>query len=260
MLFVFCFIFPSGCAQKPFGPPIEGVDYSQLNEQYQNYRESFESCGTGYDGEVIVSWSYTLDGFSFSGYFKTLLPVSLQFTALTPLKQPLFSLSSDGSWFQTLDISKRIFRKGSLRSFAVRHEIPENFVSGEWGTWLTGRPLSAAPFVISIAKDNANRGIWFSVADNRDATQPQEHVLVELGEQKILERAIIDKQGKISATIHYADWQRIQDCLQPMTILISGLTFGAEATLHFSDVQEAVLNGDSFNLPIPPGYSRQFLP
>ena len=45
-----------------------------------------------------------------------------------------------------------------------------------------------------------------------------------------------------------------------MTIRISGLSFGAEATLHFSDVQEAVLTEDKFNLPIPQGYRRQFLP
>ena len=184
----------------------------------------------------------------------------MQFTALSPLNQPLFALSSNGSWFQSLDVSKKTFRKGSLRAFAIRHEIPHTFVSGEWGAWLTGRPLSTAPFVIGIADDTENRGIWFSVAGNSEAIYPIEHTLVDLEEQNIVERAVVDDQGKIAAAISYGNWHALDHCAQPMRIRISGLSFGAEAELRFSDVQESVLSDDTFNLPIPAGYMRQFLP
>ncbi len=259
-LLLFTLILPAGCAQKTFGPPIVGDDYSLLKQQYRSYQKSFESCGTGLDGEVSVSWSHALDKISFSGYFKTLLPASVQFTALSPLNQPLFALSSNGDWFQSLDISKKIFRKGSLRAFAIRHEIPHTFVSGEWGAWLTGRPLSTAPFVIGIADDTENRGIWFSVAGNSEAIYPQEHTLVNLDERKVIERAVVDNQGKIAAAISYENWHAVEHCAQPMRIRISGLSFGAEAELRFSDVQESVLGDDTFDLPIPSGYMRQFLP
>ena len=259
-LLLFCFILPAGCAQKTFGPPIEGDDYTRLKQRYRSYLKSYEACGKGFDGEVSVFWSHALDKISFSGYFKTLLPVSVQFTALSPLDQPIFALSSNGSWFQSLDISKKIFRKGSLRALAIRHEIPETFVTGEWGTWLTGRPLSTAPVVIGIADDNDNRGIWFTVAENPEATNPQEHTLVDLGQRKVIERAIVDDQGKIAAAISYADWGTEKSCPQPMSIRISGLSFGAEAELRFSDVQESDLGDHMFDLPIPAGYLRQFLP
>ncbi len=253
-------VLPAGCAQKTFGPPIEGDDYSRLKQRYRSYQKSFESCGRGFDGEVSVSWSHALDKIAFSGYFKTLLPVSVQFTALGPLNQPIFALSSNGSWFQSLDISKRIFRRGSLRALAIRHEIPETFVSGEWGTWLTGRPLSTAPVVIGIAADMDKRGIWFSVAAKPEARYPQEHALVDLEQRKVIERAIVDDQGKIAAAISYEDWYPENTCPQPMSIRISGLSFGAEAEMRFSDVQESVLGDDTFDLPIPAGYLRQFLP
>ena len=232
----------------------------RLEQRYRNYLESYESCGKGFDGEVSVSWRHALDKISFSGYFKTLLPVSVQFTALSPLDQPIFALSSNGSWFQSLDITKKIFRKGSLRALAIRHDVPETFVSGEWGTWLTGRPLSTAAVVIGIAADNNARGIWFSVAGESEAKYPQEHTLVDLEQRRVVERAIVDDRGKIAAAISYGEWHTKNNCPQPMSIRISGLSFGAEAELRFSDVQEAVLGDDSFDLPIPAGYLRQFLP
>ncbi|MEE4165711.1 MAG: hypothetical protein V2I35_06905 [Desulfocapsaceae bacterium] len=259
-LLLVCFIFSAGCAAKPYGPSIEGDDYSRLEQQYRSYLEDLEFCAGAFDGETVVSWKHALDHISFSGYFKTLLPASVQFTALTPLKQPLFALSSNGEWFQSVDISKKLFRKGSLRSFAIRHEIPLAFLSGEWGAWLAGRPSTGATTITSIAQDTDNRGVWFSVTPDSGAGQPQERTLVDLVEQKMIERAVLDKQGKTAALIRYRDWQIIGRCPQPMEIQMSGLSFGAEATLRFSDVQETPLSKNGFNLPIPPGFKRQFLP
>jgi hypothetical protein len=258
-LLLFCFIISSGCARIPYGPPLEGDDYSRLEQHYRGYLEGLEPCARAFDGETIVSWQHALEHISFSGYFKTLLPASVQFTALTPLKQPLFALASNGVWFQSIDISKKLFRKGSLRSFAIRHDIPLSLLSGEWGTWLAGRP-SAGATVITIAEDTDDRGVWFSVAPDSDTGHPQERTLVDLAEKKMIERAVLDKQGKTAAVISYQNWQMIGQCLQPMQIQMSGLSFGAEATLRFSDVQETVLSKDGFNLPIPPGFKRQFLP
>ena len=55
-------------------------------------------------------------------------------------------------------------------------------------------------------------------------------------------------------------WQSVGGCLQPMKIYISDLPMGAEAVLELSDMQAANFKKDNFNLYIPPGYRRQFLP
>ena len=176
------------------------------------------------------------------------------------MNQPLYALSSNGKWFQSVDVTKRIFKKGSLRSFAIRHEIPITLLAGEWGAWLAGRPLSTAPYVITIHADSDKRGIWFAVADGPDKTIPKEFTLVNFDDQRIIERAISDSRGKTEAVIRYEEWQPLGECLQPMKILLSGLSFGAEATMNFSDIQQVNLRETDFNLPIPPGYKRQFLP
>lgn len=260
LLLLLAVVALSACARRPFGLAFEGDEYFRLEQRFTSYQSSFSPCPASFDGEVIVEWSHSLNRTSFSGYFKTLLPNSLQFTALSPLNQPLYALSSNGNWFQSVDVTKRIFRKGSLRSFAIRHEIPITLLAGEWGAWLAGRPLSTAPYVINIHADSDNRGIWFAVADGPDKTIPKEFTLVNLDDQRIIERAIADSQGKTEAVIRYEEWQTIGACLQPMKLSLSGLSFGAEATMKFGDIQQANLREADFNLPIPPGYKRQFLP
>lgn len=250
----------SACARKPFGTPIEGEDYSKLEERFIAHQKRSVSCVKSFDGQAIVQWEHSLDRASLSGYLKVLLPSSLQFSALTPLNQPFFALSSNGSWFQTIDTTKKIFKKGSLRSFAIKHDLPLSLIEGEWGTWLAGSLLPAAPHVTNIWGDSDNRGFWFSVADNPENSYPQEYTLINFDQQKILERAVLNEQGNIEAVIKYQEWQPVEQCLQPMKIAVSGLSFGAEATVTLKDVKQANLSNTDFNLPIPPGYLRQFLP
>lgn len=251
----------AGCAHKPFGLPVEGDEYVRKLQDYHDYRNHSNSCMTSLDGDLTVSLDHSLQKMSFSGYFRTLLPQSLLFTALTPLNQPLFAISSNGKWFQYVNATKKLYQSGTLGSFSIRHDIPMNILTGEWGTWLTGRPLLMAPQILSIYDDTENRGTWFSVARSAESLQPLEHVLVNLQEKKIMERILIDRKGGQGAIIKYEAWQEIEACLQPTYLSISGLSSGVAATLRLSDIQERSLLGeDDFNLPIPRGYKRQFLP
>lgn len=258
---ILLFALIAGCAHKPFGLPVEGDEYGRKLQDYHNYRNRSNSCLTSLDGDLTVSLDHSLQKLSFSGYFRTLLPASLAFTALTPLNQPLFAVSSNGKWFQYVNATKRLYQSGSLRSFSVRHKIPINVLAGEWGTWFTGRPLSLASQVLSIHDDTENRGTWFSIARSADDPWPLEHVLVNFHEQKIMARILNDRKGGQDATIIYEAWQEMGACLQPTSLSISGLSFGGTATLRLSDIQErSPLNDNDFNLPIPRGYKRQFLP
>jgi len=227
---------------------------------YTAYRNSFSSCTTGLDGDVLMHWRPAVNRTSFTGYVKILLPTYLQVSALTPLNQPLFALSSDGKWFQTIDIAKKTFRKGSLRSFSARHDIPKTLLAGEWGAWLTGRPLVSAPYVTGIIEDLENRGVWISISDRLDKESPIEHTLVNFSSQRIAERVVVNARGDTDAVISYGDWQTVGGCPQPMKIIISELPFGTGAVIELSDIQPANLKKDDFNLYIPPGYRRQFLP
>ena len=169
-------------------------------------------------------------------------------------------MARDGQSFQSINTAKKTFLEGSLSSFAIRHDIPPIFLAGQWGSWITGRPLSSATHILEIRDDVEARGIWFGVSDTAETTQPQEYVLLDISREKLIKRIIMDPKGNRLATISYGNWQNIDGCNQPLNITISGLTFGAEAHLELSDVRRAHLQPEDFNITVPPTYSQQFMP
>ena len=131
---------------------------------------------------------------------------------------------------------------------------------GHWFAWLTGRPLTEETTIRAVREDPGGRGSWLEIAGSAETDSPLEHVLLELSGNRIIERIIVAEDGSSLATISYGSWETISGCEQPMAIGVSGLSFGATADFLFSDLREAEFEPRDFNLPFPPGYSRQFLP
>jgi len=238
---------------------VDEENFNAYKQEFSQYLAHQERCSSGFDGSAIVTWSHSLKSVAFSGFFQAEIPSLLRFTALNPLNQPLFAVASNGEWFQSVDVSRKLYSTGSLRSYGLRHNLPPAFLQGEWSGWLSGRVPISAPYVQSIHRDQGDRGIWFSVAKKADAEYPVEHLLLDLTEQKMRERILLDGQEK-TATITYDNWLSIGSCQQPSSISITGLSFGATAQINLSEIRPAELTKDSFVLPVPTGYRRQLLP
>lgn len=249
----------TGCARKPFGPALEGDQRRAGEARYSRYLEADSSCSPGFDGEIVVRWQSTFDSFAFSGYFQALSAAYFRFSATTPLGQTLFAMSSNGSSFQAVDPGRRHYLAGSLRSWGIRHQISNAFITGPWTSWLAGRPPPEATKLVSVHVDDQARGTWYGVS-SQTGTTVLEYLLVEPEQGRLLKRIILDRAGKMQAELAYGQWEEVGACRQPMEISISGLSFGTEAVLGLTDVQPAELTPADFSISPPPNYQRTLLP
>lgn len=253
-------LFLSGCAGLPYESIVEGDLRADLATGYTRFSEDREECSSSFDGEIVLAWEHSLNNITVSGFFQTMLPTTLRVSILNPFGQLQYAAASDGKQFQSVDTTRRIHTTGSLRSFALLHDIPETLLSGAWGCWLSGRPLPATPYIIEIYHDREDRGTWFAVSGTEHSDIPREYILLDSTNMEILERIILDDKGNKVASILYGDWQQTAGCRQPHDISVTGLPLGAEIQLQLSDIKKASLTVNDFNIPVPPTYLRQRLP
>jgi len=122
--------------------------------------------------------------------------------------------------------------------------------------------VSVDPSTITeIRQDRENRGTWVTIQRKTGGNIQKIHLLLELGEGKLLSRIIEDNTEKIFARITYEDWLSIGACKQPQLIKVTGLQYKTELTITLSDVLIAdYLSKEDFELTAPAGYIKQFLP
>ncbi len=253
------FLFLTNCARVPWTSLIEGDQKSAIEQTYLNSVEKTKRCSSSWDGEVTVSWDSAVQTYSFSAYCQVLEPSYIKLIVSNPLGQPLKLISTNGTDYQAIDAHKRSSVGGSLRAWAIRNEIPLTLTKMPWLDWLQGRANPDNNQILEIREDAQNRGVWLGVAET-DMARIQEHVLFDIDTSLIFQRLIVDEQNKPLATITYGEWQQFDGCRYPAQISFTGLPYGSSAELIFSDVKSVTLTRDSFNLKIPPGFTRKLLP
>ncbi len=254
-------LLAAGCARVPWTEPVTDERHQQLLAHLDQQRRQAARCGTAYDGDLNLSWRTSVDTVALAGYFQIQRPSSLRFNVTNPLGQPLVAVAVTTGDFQVLHVPRQTFYAGSLRSYALRHDIPPAVLSGPLFDWLTGRPIGGGVRVADIRDDKNARGIWYAIVwDGKKKTVPIEHLLLDPTSGLVVERVVVDEHDERHARISYGDWQQVGDCRLPLVVTVTGISFWAEAELRFSEVQPAGLSPSDFRLPMPPGYLRQFMP
>lgn len=264
-LLLFCLlpalVLTGGCARKPWKADI-GEDHSQAVEQvFRSMQKRDASCLPCLDGDAVVTLENRLETKAFSGYIQCMLPDSCKFIAANPLGQPLLAVASDGVRFETLNTTARTYMAGSLKSYALLHDIPPAFFSGSWGEWLTGRIDQGLQDSLSFRSDGESRGVWVSFTKKTGGVETTTHLLIDPQQSLLLSRILEDAKGRILAEISYADWQDIGGCRQPGRITMSQLAFGGLVSLKLTGIgADDLCRERDFVLPVPSGYARKFLP
>lgn len=261
LLSLLLLLLAGGCARAPWMEPVDDERHRHLLARYDEHRHGAAQCGTAYDGDLNLSWRTSVDSVALAGYYQIQRPSSLRFNVTNPLGQPLVAVAVAAGGFQVLHVPRQTFYSGSLRSYALRHDIAPAVLSGPLFDWLTGRPIGGGVRVADIREDKSARGVWYAVVrDHKKGTVPIEHLLLDPASGLVVERIVVDEQDEQHARVSYDDWQQVGACRLPMVVTVTGISFWAEAELRFSEVQPARLSPSDFTLPVPSGYLRQFMP
>lgn len=260
LLFLLLFILTlSSCAKTPWTSLLEGEQKSGVETSYMNFTASQHVCRPSWDAEVEIRWTSSVRNFSFSGYCRMLEPAFLKFIVSNPLGQPLRVTATNGTNYRDIDTLERSIVTGGLRSWAVRHDLPLNLVKGNWLDWISGRSSATVGQIAEMRLDSQNRGAWLSMA-GADSEEIEEHILFDWENNKLIERILLDERNRPFATLAYIEWQEIDQCLYPVALSIDGLPLGGQVDLSFTDIRQSEFEPADFNVDIPRGFLRTWLP
>jgi hypothetical protein len=249
----------NGCAKSPWTSVLEGEQRTGLVAAFADFIDSQNQCTPSWDAQVTIAWTSAVRNYSFDAYCRMLEPSYLRVIVSNPLGQPLKIIGINSTTYQAIDTVQRSTVTGSLRSWAVRHDLPLNLVHGSWLDWLGGRSSAAAEQIGEIRLDSEHRGAWFNI-HVADTETLEEYILFNRENGKIVERILIDEHGQVFATLEYLEWQEVDGCLYPVTLVIGELPLGGRAELRFSDIRQSSFEPADFNIYSPRGFSRTWLP
>lgn len=249
----------SGCARTPWTSVLEGEQKGAVETAFFEYRSSQQVCSPSWDTEVDISWTSTVQNFSFSAYSRMLEPFFLKLIFTNPLGQPLRIIGANATTYHAVDTVERSIVSGSLRSWAIRYGLPLNMVQGARLDWIGGRISATAGQLGDIRLDTQKRGAWLSI-HQADGETVKEHILFDWEGGNLIARLLLDDKERPFATINYSEWQEIDRCLYPHALSIEGLPLGGQVGLRFSDIRQNEFVPADFNVEFPAGYSRTLLP
>lgn len=254
------FVALAGCAGKPWTAQLEGDRYNEASRLMDTLAENNRDCGKTLEGDLGLVYASALEKKALNGFFEFSQPSAYKFVVTNPFGQPLFAAAGNHLSFQAINVPERLYMAGSMRSFALRHKLPAEILSGSWGEWIMGRNTHASSDITAIYEDREARGLWITYRHGADEPAGQSHLLVDPAEVKILARILEDKDGDTVAEITYGDWQEQGGaCRQPQEVNITGLKYGAEIRLKLAKVRITEEN-KNYQLPVPRGYTRQLMP
>lgn len=249
----------SSCAKTPWTSLLEGEQKSGVETSYINFTASQDVCRSSWDAEVEIRWTSSVRNFSFSAYCRMLEPAYLKFIVSNPLGQPLRVIATNGTTYRDIHTVERSIVTGSVRSWAVRYDIPLNLVKGTWLDWISGRSSATVGQIGEIRLDSQGRGAWLRMV-GADSEIIEEHTLFDWENNKIIERILLDEGNRPFATLTYLEWQEIDQCLYPVALSIDGLPLGGQVDLRFTDIRQSKFGPADFNVDIPRGLLRTWLP
>lgn len=262
IFFSLMILFSGGCARQLWTDPVDDIQAQAIRGMIQEIQKTDATCSSTLDAEVIVSWKTGMETKAFSGFLQLKHPSSVKFVTINPLGQTIAALVSDGNSFRSINTVTKQFLSGGLSNLALQNDIPPELLTGNWGSWMSGRieiPKSAE--VTDIRQDASARGIWIMLAIPNSRLSGKEYILIDLKNKRPLLRVLMNAEEKPIAQIEYGDWQKGTVCAQPAHFHITGLRMGAEITIQLSDIiTDKVLTEKDFSLKPPPGYFIELRP
>ena len=244
----------TGCSSKPWQQTaIPEIDQAEYRSLISELIEQNKQCESKFDAETTISLTSGLQDRSIKGYLAVNLPNRVKFIVSTPLGQPLYIATVNDRKFQAIDVNNSIYHQGTVTDLVHHFDLPEILKKIDIGLILDNKLRTDFKFNHLPRQDKQKRGIWFS----SNTQKKSEHILIDPARKLIIEKIIEDNDGN-SLTINYSDYKQLGSCLQPNTIHISGLSYGAEIDIQLHDIlSQPLQTSNDFTIKIPPGFIKQ---
>jgi len=246
----------TGCGQKQWADPLLDQALLETASQLDQLTDNQKECPQTMSANMALYYNSPLQQIAQDGTLHFSQPSSFKFVITNPLGLPVWAVAGDHKNYQILNTMSTQFVRGTVKAFGIRNKIPEYLIKGVWGDWLTGRNSFLSDDVLSIEPDVENRGVWIKVGAG---DKHELRSLVNLQTGVIAERIVFSKSGRKVARIAYSDHQEAGSCLQPGRILVTGLDYGTEIRLDFSDIQLSTKT-KNYSLKPPPHYFKKLMP
>ena len=250
----------SGCAGQRWADPLAEEEQAETTRVIAAMQEVEQECPDSLDADVLLFWKSPLDDWAVEGYIQLLSPSFIKFVISNPLGQPVYAFASDGIRFQILHPRQYQHIRGTVRTLAIRKEIPQILVQGNWFTYLTGRLPADFPEVIEVNRDASDTTIWIRVSPP-DSDKILESIWVHVNplQKTVLGYLFLDSSGETLAEIVYGEQQERSDgCKLRDAVRITGLPWGAELEIQLKSINTSnTYSKKDFSLPVPPGYTTQ---
>lgn len=252
----------SGCAPKPWHGTLSDDGRKAMLDVIDDMVKLQQERPRCFDAEVRIFLTSYLQNRAASGYTQVMAPDTVKFITSNPFGQPLFAFVGNQQNFQYLNTLNRIYLDGDINEFASIYDFPLQNFSGPWGDWLSARIPEKTDDIIEMRADSAEKGIWVRYASRsggKNHTGKGEYLLINPEQKLLIARTITDENGKIIARIDYFNRTK-PPLLQPQSIVVTRLSYGAEFEVKFSDIREMENCEDQeFFLKRPAGYHYQRL-
>lgn len=248
----------TGCSFKPWADSLAEDQHSDALDRFGDLSSRDTTCPPTLEADLSLFYQSPIETKAVQGYFLFSLPESYKFVVTNPFGQTLWAVAGNHKSYQVLNTQTSKYIWGNLDSYALKNDIPLFLINSDWGNWVTGRTQAKQEQVQQMRADSDERGIWYSLEAD-PLTGNQQHILIASTNLQLLSRLITDKSGSTLVEINYSDFSSSLQCVQPQTVQISGLDFGTEIRLELDRI--ALLDDpETFKLPVPESYFRQYLP
>ncbi len=257
---LFCVLL-SGCAGQRWAEPLPEEEYADAARSIAAMQKSTGECPDSLDADTQIFLTSPVNDMALEGYMQLFEPSFVKFIISNPLGQPVYAFASDGINYQILQARQYRHIRGTMRTLAVRHEIPEILLQGDWFSYLTGYIPTDSLEGVEIHRDISDRSVWLRLFP-ADTNRVPESIWIHINllQKTVLGYLFLDSTGATVAEIRYANTQgdRKQSCKPEGTITITQLPWGAELTIKLLNISSASqFNDAGFSLPVPPGYTTQ---
>lgn len=260
-LLLFLFFF-SGCAQKEWRDPLGENEDKAARNIVNGMLQKQSNCSNSLDAEVNLTWKSRVSDGGVNGYLQALVPSNIKLIAVNPLGQPQYAFATNGSRFQTVNVTNRVFKHGRVSTFVKKHSLPKSILHDEWGIWLTGRIPQADENIQQLRQDKMNRGFWLTMEpEEQSAYFSNVFLLIDPIRQLLMERVANDKDGNEVARVIYNNWTTIDHCPIPTTVEIQSHSYSTTIQIELKKINtNKNFKEKEMALQPPRGYLQQYYP